>query len=68
MELKFNATIELRPKDVEELVKQKIAELYPTFWVKSVSFDADMHYDQFDRGSGTPTFTGIKVHIEPRAT
>jgi hypothetical protein len=65
MTIKVTKTLNLTPAKVAEILAAAYAKkqgIDPS-GVK-ISFSATTSYDQFDRGPGSPTFTGATVTIE----
>jgi hypothetical protein len=64
MELKFSATVDLKPSDVEKIIRNEMMKAAPGMSVKSVRFEAGQEYDRMDRPCGY-VFKGVKVELAP---
>lgn len=67
MNINFSAAVELKPADVEALVKGYIAKATPTMEVGRIEFDVAKE----SRGYGMNeydevVFRGVKVHLTPK--
>lgn len=66
MDLKFAATVELKPADVQRIVEEAVKAQMQGYNVSGVKFEASLDYGPMDRGHGTPVFTGMKVTLVPK--
>lgn len=64
MDLKFNVTVELKPSDVEAIIRNEMLKAVPGMTVKAIKFEAGQDYDRMDRPNGY-SFRGAKVELEP---
>ncbi len=62
----FQATIELSPAEVKQAVAEYVNRNITTGIAvpEQVYLDATIHFDQFDRGPGSPVLSKARVKVE----
>lgn len=63
MDFKLNATVELKPADVERIVAAAVLKELPGYTVKRVQFEVQQEYDRMERPCGQ-SLSSVKVSIE----
>jgi hypothetical protein len=62
----FNATIELKATDLEQLVREAVLKMTPGFEVTSIVFEVGT--ESYYRNENVAAFKGVKVNLKPKGS